>query len=54
MADRIDRHIADFFPEKPDRARVEFFLGKATREFDEEGIRRIVADPVWALLSREG
>jgi geranylgeranyl pyrophosphate synthase/predicted secreted hydrolase len=54
MADRIDRHIADFLPEKLNKARLESFLGEPTWDYEPANYQKMLSDPVWDLLSRKG
>ncbi len=54
MADRVDRHIADFLPREFSRERLESFLGESARDYEPANYREMLAGPVWELLSRQG
>jgi geranylgeranyl pyrophosphate synthase/predicted secreted hydrolase len=54
MADRIDRHIADFLPKRLDNSKLESFLGAPTWEYEPAAYQKMLSDPVWELISRKG
>ena len=50
----IDDAIADLLPRDVDIEYLESFFGEPTYEYDPEGIRCALSDPVWNLLDRGG
>ena len=54
MADRIDRHIANFLPKSMSKAKLESFLGAPTWEYEPAAYQQMLSDPVWELISRKG
>jgi geranylgeranyl pyrophosphate synthase/predicted secreted hydrolase len=54
LADRIDRHIADFLPKHSDEARLKSLLGAPTWIYEPAAYQEMLSSPVWELISRKG
>ncbi|MBI3123618.1 MAG: polyprenyl synthetase family protein [Ignavibacteriales bacterium] len=54
LADRVDKRIEEFFPKKFENADIEKFVGKPFWQHEPEAYSKLLATPVWDLISRRG
>ena len=51
---KIKKNIKAFFPEKPDKECIEYYIGKSDFTHTFDAYAETISEPVWNLMNREG
>ncbi|MGA2262294.1 MAG: polyprenyl synthetase family protein [Acidobacteriota bacterium] len=54
FADRIDRHIAGYFPKVIDESRLRQYVGAPSWKHEAGAYTKVLSGPIWDLMARQG